>query len=516
VNIAVTTGTPPTGPNVQDEDTETVTFDQNPSIDLNKIAAAGPFVVGDTIDYDYTVTNIGNVTLTSVTLVDDILGTITLTTTELAPGDSATGTASHLVTQDDVDAGSIVNVAVTTGTPPIGPDVQDDDTETVNFDQNPSIVLDKVAADGPFVVGDTIDYDYTVTNNGNVTLTSVTLIDDILGTITLTTTELAPGDSATGTASHLVTQDDMDAGEVVNEAIATGTPPSGPAVFDSDTETVGFDQNPSILLDKVAEAGSFVVGDTITYDYTVTNNGNVTLTSVTLVDDILGTITLTATELAPGDSATGTASHTVTQDDVDAGEIVNIAVATGTPPIGPNVQDDDTETVTLVQDPSIALDKVAEAGSFAVGDVITYDYTVTNNGNVTLTNVTLVDDILGTITLTGTELAPGDSVTGTASHTVTQDDVDAGQIVNIANATGTPPVGPAVEDEDTETVLLNQSASILVEKAASEGPFVVGDVITYDYTVTNNGNVTLTNVTLVDDILRDRHWHRAGSVHSAG
>src|SRR5690606_19397360 len=39
-----------------------------------------------------------------------------------------------------------------------------------------------------------------------------------------------------------------------------------------------------------------------------------------------------ATELAPGDVATGTATYTVTQGEKDAGMVENLATATGTPP----------------------------------------------------------------------------------------------------------------------------------------------------------------------------------------
>jgi uncharacterized repeat protein (TIGR01451 family) len=501
VNIATATGTPPSGPNVEDTVTVTVLFDQNPSVRLVKEAADGDYGVEDVIVYTYTVTNDGNVTLTNLTLEDDILGTITLVKTTLVPGEPTTGTASHTVTQDDVNAGEIVNIATVTGTPPSGPNVNDTDTVTVDLEQSPSIHVVKTPVDGDYSAEDVIVYNYTVTNDGNVTLANVTLEDDILGTITLDKAMLVPGESTTGTASHTVSQGDVDAGEIVNIATATGTPPIGPAVEDTATVTVTLTQNPSIDVLKEAATGDYAFGDTVVYTYTVTNDGDVTLTGIVLSDDVLGSITLSNTELAPGASTTGTASHTVSQNDVDAGEIVNIVTATGTPPSGPNVEDTATETVALAQNPSIVLVKTAASGTFDVGNIINYDYSVTNDGDVTLTNVSLVDDILGTITLTETELAPGASATGTAPHTVTQADMDASQVVNVATATGTPPNGPDVENTATETVALTQTPSIDLVKTAASGTFAVGSVINYDYTVTNDGNVTLTSVSLVDDIL---------------
>src|SRR5690606_3856602 len=74
-------------------------------------------------------------------------------------------------------------------------------------------------------------------------------------------------------------------------------------------------------------------GNSIEYTFTVTNTGNVTMTAVEVTDPkITGAITLDVTELAPGEVATGTATYTITQAEKDAGEVENLATATGTPP----------------------------------------------------------------------------------------------------------------------------------------------------------------------------------------
>ena len=169
--------------------------------------------------------------------------------------------------------------------------------------------------------------------------------------------------------------------------------------------------NPSIILSKFVDQDVFSAPGTATYTYTVTNTGNVTLTGVTLVDDQEGGITLGATTLAPGQSTTGSSIHTVSQADMDGGDLVNIAVATGTPPVDDNVSDDDTQTVTTPDSSSIKVVKTAQAladtngdgAAGAEGDVVTYDYTVTNTGNVTLDPVTLVDDVEGPVNLAATD-----------------------------------------------------------------------------------------------------------------
>ena len=77
-----------------------------------------------------------------------------------------------------------------------------------------------------------------VTNTGNVTLYRITLHDDRLGTITCPATTLSPGASTTCPATHVTTWADVDAGHITNTATATGDPPNGPPVTDSDEETV--------------------------------------------------------------------------------------------------------------------------------------------------------------------------------------------------------------------------------------------------------------------------------------
>jgi uncharacterized repeat protein (TIGR01451 family) len=146
------------------------------------------------------------------------------------------------VTSQDVRDGSVVNHATATGDGAGGTRVTSDDVVEITAGQpgQPGIRLVKDAdTNGPVHVGDQITYSFTVTNTGNVTLTSVTVSDPLLGVVTCQETTLAAGQStACSAAPYLVTAEDVANGEVVNRATARGRTRGGVAVTDTDAVVV--------------------------------------------------------------------------------------------------------------------------------------------------------------------------------------------------------------------------------------------------------------------------------------
>src|SRR5438034_2014333 len=91
------------------------------------------------------------------------------------------------------------------------------------------------------------------------------------------------------------------------------------------------------------------------------------------------------------------------------------------------------------QFPSLTLVKSASSASYnTVGQVITYTYTISNSGNTTLAGpFSVSDDKQPTINSCGTSpLAMSGSTSCTSTRTITQADIDAGSITNIATASG--------------------------------------------------------------------------------
>jgi hypothetical protein len=80
------------------------------------------------------------------------------------------------------------------------------------------------------------------------------------------------------------------------------------------------------------------VGQKITYTYTVTNTGNVTLHGIRVTDNkIHGPVACAATVLRPGAYTLCHATYVTTKADVTAGRVVNLALVVGRAPKGARV-----------------------------------------------------------------------------------------------------------------------------------------------------------------------------------
>ena len=153
----------------------------------------------------------------------------------------------YVVTQSDIDTGSITNQATASGTGvnAVVTDVSgatvSDDIPTVTI--VPEACLDAIAITKTGVFNDidtsgctslgvdTVTYTFTVTNGGNTPLTGVTVTDPLLGgLLTAVPTGDANGDTILDITEtwvyvqdYVVTQSDIDTGSITNQATASGT-----------------------------------------------------------------------------------------------------------------------------------------------------------------------------------------------------------------------------------------------------------------------------------------------------
>src|SRR5262249_52954905 len=129
-----------------------------------------------------------------------------------------------------------------------------------------------------------------------------------------------------------------------------------------------------------------------------------------------------------------------------------------------------------------------------------------NTGNTTLTGVTITDANLGTLDCNQpASLAPGDHITCTGSHTLTQADNDPGQVVNTASADSSQTRPTDTEETGqgpkTTALALAKDGDLITTVVEPDGRADAGDRIDYTITATNTGNTTLTDVTVTDSLL---------------
>ncbi|MCT7950424.1 hypothetical protein NG798_11540 [Ancylothrix sp. C2] len=408
---------------------------------------------------------------------------------------------------------------------------------TQSFTANPQINIDKVTGNGTtkgdgltILEGENVTWTYTVTNTGNVELSNISLNDDQIGAIS----NLVSGDTdkdnkldtnetwvynATGTATE---------GDYSNIGLVSGSY-NGTTVTDSDPSSY-FGANPEINIDKVTvykdiegDGLNIKSGEAIDWKYTVTNTGNVGLSNVSVSDDKVGSISTFVGGDTDGDSILDTTETWVYKASGTAtvGDYKNTGTVSG------SVTDDlgNTKTVTDSDDssyfgenPAINIDKVTvykgEEGdglNIKSGEDISWKYTVTNTGNVGLSNVSVTDDKEGAITNFVEGDADGDKILDTnetwvytAAGTAAKDDYSNTGTVKGSTTDSAGNTQTVTDSDDSsyfgENPAININKVTVYKGQEKDGLAVLkGDTIDWKYTVTNTGNVGLSNVSVTDD-----------------
>ncbi len=536
VNLA-TADSSQTGP---DTDDASVRVEQAPAIAVDKaiasitggngnIAADAP---GDQLNYTITVSNPGNMTLTDVTVTDVLTGFNAAGVT-LSPGQSLFFLTSYTLTQLDLNSngggdGYIENTA-TADSAQTGPV---SDMEPIQLLPRPSLSLNKAlvsvsGGNGNTIVdaaGDVLLYNATVANEGNITLTGVSVVDPSTG-LNITGVTLLPGETAVFSSTYTLTQADVDSngdGDGYHDNTATADSDQTAALSDTESSPIlrtiglGVEKNVSGVTGGNNNGFADQAGELLNYTINVFNAGTVTLTNVTVFDDLTG-LNQTIASLAPGANQNFLTSYTLTQADLDSngggdGYIENSTTVDS----DQTLPTQDNETVQLIRTPVLFLDKTflnVTGGNGnnlvdAVGDILNYRIVVANPSNVTLTGVSVNEPLTG-LTATGLTLIPGQTQTYLTSYTLTQADLDNngggdGYIDNIAIADSaqTTPIS------DIESVPILRTIGMAFDKRivnidGGNGNALAdaaGDVLNYVFTVKNEGSVTLTNLTVVDDL----------------
>ena len=369
------------------------------------------------------------------------------------------------------------------------------------------------------------------------------------GTVTVTSGSFANGDGAT----YNVTGSQTRIGSSDNRFTYTLTGGADPQdycieyVYGKLTVTPPDDYE---IVEKSHEApdGGYKLGDTITFIITVENifdtDATVTLTEqegVEFLDASGNKIgnTYPETTLAAGKTLTVKAVYTVQEKDLLNGSFTNNVSANISATLDKVTykgKDEYEDTVKDLEqpDPELTVSKTTLSNAenpalgYATGEIITYEITVTNTGNLTIHDIQ-VSDLISTaeepveLTLKGFDgtLAPNESVTFTFEHTVVEEDLGK-TITNEAIATGKndtededydgEQIPTDVDDEkaktEDDTEPIRHGLTISKTITNPQEIYQLQTPILYEIVITNTGNVTEQNVTVEDVMINAAHSFR--------
>lgn len=318
---------------------------------------------------------------------------------------------------------------------------------------DPGLVVVKTHEEGTYGLGETVEFAITATNIYNDARTMTFIEKDgveITGQAVFENVE--PGATVSTTARYTVTEADILTGGFTNTVTVEF---EGGKDFEDNDDVDVDDPETHLTVTKTttsqpSEGNVYKLGETVTYEVAVTNDGNLTVEGIAVTDELAGAMLAEGENaevgtLSPGESATPRYSYTVTEADLVAGNVANVAAATGTDPEGNPVETEATTTVTT-EEAASSLDVAktivstpADCKAYAEGETVKFEVAVTNTGNQTLKNVKVVDKLAGAVLAQGESdliesLAPGASATLHYSYTITADDLGK-EFKNVATAT---------------------------------------------------------------------------------
>lgn len=191
---------------------------------------SAPFnTVGQVINYSYLIMNTGSALLSGpATVTDDKAATTCPAINSVGnlddnfdPNEVITCTGTYAITQADLDSGSVTNIATAT----VGEGSSAPASTVVTMTQNKVLTLTMAANPTTYnQLNQTITYTYVILNGGDVTLPGPFTITDDKVTVNCT----QPGDGSlpsnkemSCTATYSITQNDLNATSVTNNASAT-------------------------------------------------------------------------------------------------------------------------------------------------------------------------------------------------------------------------------------------------------------------------------------------------------
>ncbi|RED59338.1 DUF7507 domain-containing protein [Cohnella lupini] len=464
------------------EDSASVTVVAAPSIELTKTVSDNTATPGQTVVFTVSLTNTSAISLTNVILEDEFFGIVDSFPT-LQSGETRVFTFEFIVPQDTPAGTVFTNVvtAVSDQTPLVSAQAQ------VTVLAVPGIAISKIANVTIAFPGERVIYTITVTNTGNTTLNNVIVTDNMPLFDTLIPS-LSQGGSTTFIIPFTVSGTAIPGAIIANTATASSSATT-PVTAEADVLVTPLPSN-SVNVQKLVVPEIALPGETVEYTIIVTNNTLFTIFNIRVTDPTIG-IDQTISSLDASESLSLLVPYVIPIGTPGGSQLTNTATASVA---GLSVSS--SATVTILAQPRLALAKSADVQSALPGSTVNYTLTITNTGNVPLTNIDVTDPQLGFATILPS-LAAGASQSFVVPFVVPA--LPIGTIIaNTSTAASDQTPDPI---QATAYISVGVAATIAISKTADPVQGSPGEVIVYTIVVTNTSALTLTNVIVSDTIL---------------
>ena len=380
--------------------------------------------------------------------------------------------------------------------------------------------ITKSVSDNVVTVGNNITFTIAVSNAANTNNATNVVINEILPS-GLTILDVDASMGSYNQATNVWTIDQLNSGASATLTLVVKTSEIGlfnntvntkcdqeESNYTNNNATVTFEVVPTNLtINKTALKKVIYVNDEVTFVINITNAGRGDVTGLVVTDLVPQGFEFIASGDSAYDSETGILNITslspgesyvfdITLKAIANGTFTNIANVTCAENKTPVSDSDDVVVIPVV---NLDVVKTVDYDDTAIGDVVVFTITVTNNGPSDATNVVIKDLfpqglslIDGTFDYTIPFLANGDSfVFNITARTTTK-----GSFTNYVNAT-------CAENDTVKSSNATVNVyvtDIKIEKTANVTDVMVNDLVNFTIVVRNHGNNPATKV-YVSDVL---------------